>query len=113
MKQKTGLLGTMLTKCPLLILDEPMSGLDPEARARVKDEIIKCKKQGMTIFLSSHILADMEEICDRVAIIDNKTLKFLGTPQKLKDEMGEIYLERAFLKKIGVTAKKTSGDAAA
>ncbi len=102
MKQKTGLLGTLLTKCPLLILDEPMSGLDPKARVCVKDEIIKCKKQKMTIFLSSHILADMEEICDRVAIIDSKKLQFLGTPQKLKEKTEENYLERAFLKKIGL-----------
>ena len=102
MKQKAGLLGTMLTKCPLLILDEPMSGLDPKARACVKDEIIKCKKQGMTIFLSSHILADMEEICNRVAVINDKALQFLGSPQTLKNEMDEVYLERAFLKKIGL-----------
>ncbi len=63
MRQKTGLMGTWLTDCPLLILDEPMSGLDPRARVLVKDEILSCKKRGMTVFLSSHILADMDEIC--------------------------------------------------
>ncbi len=108
MKQKTGLLGTLLTKCPLMILDEPMSGLDPRARACIKDEIVSCKKQGMTIFLSSHILADMDEICDRVAIINDTQLQFLGTPKALKNEMKETYLERAFLKKIDTPKPKNN-----
>ncbi len=100
MRQKTGLLGTILTECPLLILDEPMSGLDPRARALVKDEIVACKKRGMTIFLSSHILADMDEICDRVGIIHARHLQFVGTPAELKNRTGQEYLERAFLKVI-------------
>ncbi|TVQ83144.1 MAG: ABC transporter ATP-binding protein [Micavibrio sp.] len=108
MKQKTGLLGTILTQCPLLILDEPMTGLDPLARACVKDEIIACRKNGMTIFLSSHILADMDEICDRVCIVHDRGLRFLGTPKKLKQDTKETYLERAFLKKIGTEHKEAA-----
>ncbi len=109
MKQKTGLLATILTQCPLMILDEPMSGLDPRARAFVKDELTACRKKGITIFLSSHILADMDEICDRVAIIHDRGLQFLGTPKKLKSETKETYLERAFLKKIdSVSSKKAA-----
>lgn len=100
MRQKTGLLGTILTGCPLLILDEPMSGLDPRARALVKDEIMACKRRGMTVFLSSHILADMDEVCDRVGIIHGRRLRFLGTPAELKKATGQEYLERAFLKII-------------
>lgn len=100
MRQKTGLLGTILTGCPLLILDEPMSGLDPRARALVKDEIMACKRRGMTVFLSSHILADMDEVCDRVGIIHGRRLRFLGTPAELKKTTGQEYLERAFLKTI-------------
>jgi len=100
MRQKTGLIGTWLTACPLLILDEPMSGLDPRARALVKDEIMACKQRGMTVFLSSHILADMDEICDRVAVIHDGQLMFTGTPAALKQQAGQEYLERAFLKII-------------
>lgn len=100
MRQKTGLLATILTDSPLLILDEPMSGLDPRARALVKDEIVACKKRGMTVFLSSHILADMDEICDRVGIVHDRRLRFLGTPAELKKQTGQEYLERAFLKMI-------------
>lgn len=100
MRQKTGLIGTWLTECPLLILDEPMSGLDPLARVLVKDEIIACRNRGMTVFLSSHILADMDEICDRIAIIHDGALKFVGTPASLKSKTKQEYLERAFLKTI-------------
>jgi ABC-2 type transport system ATP-binding protein len=100
MRQKAGLMGTWLTECPLLILDEPMSGLDPRARVLVKDEIAACRARGMTVFLSSHILADMDEICDRVAIIHDGRLMFTGTPAALKAETQQEYLERAFLKII-------------
>ncbi|MCE9508671.1 MAG: ABC transporter ATP-binding protein [Alphaproteobacteria bacterium] len=100
MRQKTGLMGTWLTECPLLVLDEPMSGLDPRARALVKDEIMACRACGMTVFLSSHILADMDEICDRVGVIHDAELKFLGTPSELKEKTKKNNLERAFLKII-------------
>lgn len=101
MRQKTGLMGTWLTGCPLLILDEPMSGLDPRARALVKDEIAACRERGITVFLSSHILADMDEICDRVGVIHDAALKFLGTPAELKAKAHKDNLERAFLQVIG------------
>jgi len=100
MRQKIGLMGTWLTECPLLILDEPMSGLDPRARVLVKDEIMACRNRGKTVFLSSHILADMDEMCDRVGVIHDRELKFLGTPAELKNKTQKENLERAFLKII-------------
>lgn len=100
MRQKTGLMGSWLTGCPLLILDEPMSGLDPRARVMVKDEIAACRKNGMTVFLSSHILSDMDEICDRICVIHDGRMQFLGTPAELRAKTGQEYLERAFLKTI-------------
>lgn len=100
MRQKTGLIATWMTECPLLILDEPMSGLDPRARVLVKDEIIACRNRGMTVFLSSHILADMDEICDRVAVMHDGRILFVGTPAELREKTGQEYLERAFLKSI-------------
>ena len=100
MRQKLGLMGTVLTGCGLFILDEPMSGLDPRARAAVKDMLLETKKQGKTIFLSSHILADMDEICDRVAVLHEGRLLYSGTPGGLRDKMEADNLERAFLKCI-------------
>jgi ABC-2 type transport system ATP-binding protein len=100
MRQKLGLMATFLTPCPLLILDEPMSGLDPRARAQVKDIMVEAKTQGRTIFLSSHILSDMEELCDRVAILHEGVIRFIGKPAALLEMTGERQLERAFLKNI-------------
>ena len=97
MRQKLGLLGTVLTGCDLLILDEPMSGLDPIARVQVKDVLLETKSKGCTIFLSSHILADMDEICDRVAIMHGRTIQFTGPPSDFKSQTTAETLERAFL----------------
>ena len=97
MRQKLGLLGTVLTNCKLLILDEPMSGLDPRARTLVKDMLMNLKSEGRTIFLSSHILADMDEICDNVAVLYDGRIKFTGKPAELKKQTKCENLERAFL----------------
>ncbi|MCB1721457.1 MAG: ABC transporter ATP-binding protein, partial [Alphaproteobacteria bacterium] len=97
MRQKLGILGTLLTGCSLLILDEPMSGLDPRARALVKRMITEMKHKDRTIFLSSHILADMDEICDRVAVMHDRSIRFTGKPDKLKALSGDLSLEQAFL----------------
>lgn len=100
MRQKLGLLGTMLTNCPLLILDEPMSGLDPRARALVKEMLLEAKAQGRTMFLSSHILADMDEICGRVAVLHDGEIRFTGSPADLRRRTSAPNLERAFLEFI-------------
>lgn len=100
MRQKLGLLGTILTGCDLLILDEPMSGLDPIARAHVKQLLLETRERGVTIFLSSHILADMDEICDRVAVLYDKKILFVGAPSEFKAQNNSETLERAFLQFI-------------
>ncbi|MCB1681018.1 MAG: ABC transporter ATP-binding protein [Rhodospirillales bacterium] len=97
MRQKLGILGTLLTGCSLLILDEPMSGLDPRARALVKRMITEMKHKDRTIFLSSHILADMDEICDRVAVLHDAKVLYVGTPQDMKAQTKAQNLEQAFL----------------
>ena len=100
MRQKLGLMGTLLTGCSLFILDEPMSGLDPKARALVKKMIKDVKSDERTIFLSSHILADMDEICDRVAILHESQIRYIGTPAELKKRTNKDYLEQAYLEFI-------------
>jgi ABC-2 type transport system ATP-binding protein len=97
MRQKLGLLATVLTGCALLILDEPMSGLDPKARRLVKDLLLSVQKEGRTIFLSSHILADMDEMCQHIGVIHNGTMYFSGTPDALKKKVSCDVLERAFM----------------
>lgn len=100
MRQKLGLLATILTGCPLLILDEPMSGLDPRARALVKDMLRDVKAQGRTVFLSSHILSDMQELCDRVIVLHDTKFRYEGTPQGLLAYGQSENIERAFLNVI-------------
>jgi ABC-2 type transport system ATP-binding protein len=97
MRQKLGLLATLMTGCPILILDEPMSGLDPVARAVTKDLLMAARQEGRAVFLSSHILADLDEICDRVAILYEGGIRFVGTPQALRAAYGGESLEQAFL----------------
>ena len=100
MAQKLGLLATLLTGLPLLILDEPMSGLDPRARIMLKDRLLEFRAAGNTVFFSSHILADIEEICDRIAVMHKGSLIFTGSPAELLRQCGAPSLERAFLAAI-------------
>lgn len=97
MRQKLGLIATVATGCNLLILDEPMSGLDPRARVQVKELILAERARGKTIFLSSHILSDMDEICDQVAILHQGKIRYTGTPAGARDQTGAATLEKAFL----------------
>lgn len=108
MRQKLGLMTTFLTGTPLLILDEPMSGLDPLARAQVKNLLIEARAQGRTCFLSSHILSDMEELCDRIAVLHGGRILFTGTPAELLAQQKKPQLEQAFLSLIGADAIKAA-----
>lgn len=104
MRQKLGLIATVLTGCKVLVLDEPMSGLDPLARVLVKNLLASVKAEGRTVILSSHILADMDEICDCVTVIDSAHVMFTGAPEEMKARTDEKYLEKSFLKIIGKAA---------
>lgn len=75
MLQRVGLCQALLHKPSVLILDEPMSGLDPLGRALVRDTILEEHDRGCTVFFSSHVLSDVERICDRVAILIQGTLQ--------------------------------------
>ncbi len=97
MRQKIGLMATMLTDVDILILDEPMSGLDPRARAQVKDAIASYQKTGKTVLICSHILSDLDELCAHIGVIHEGNLAFAGTPQEMKNQTGKESLERAFL----------------
>jgi ABC-2 type transport system ATP-binding protein len=100
MGQKLGLLGTFMVNASLLVLDEPMSGLDPNARIKLKNMLLEVRQAGKTIFFSSHILSDLDEICDRIGVIHNGKLFFTGTPRDFKQKYHEESLEKAFLRSI-------------
>ena len=104
MGQKLGLLGAFLVESSLLVLDEPMSGLDPRARIKLKNMLIGARAAGKTVFFSSHILSDIDEICDRIGIIHQGLLGFVGTPEQFKQTHKEASLEKAFLQSIAIAA---------
>ena len=76
MKQRLGLAASLLSKPKLLILDEPTNGLDPSGILDFREVVKKAaKKQGMAVFISSHILSEVQHLCDRVAFINNGSIK--------------------------------------
>jgi ABC-2 type transport system ATP-binding protein len=83
MVQRLGLAQALLHNPDLYVLDEPMSGLDPVGRALVKDLILDLRKQGKTIFFSTHVVADVEAICDRVAIVVQGELRAENTVDEI------------------------------
>lgn len=86
MVQRLGLAQALVHNPDILIFDEPMSGLDPLGRALVKTKILELKAQGKTIFFSTHIIDDVEKICDRVAIILGGEVKFVGRVDRIVRE---------------------------
>ncbi|MFM8559360.1 MAG: ABC transporter ATP-binding protein, partial [bacterium] len=83
MLQRLGLAAAMVHEPELLILDEPMSGLDPFGRRDVRDLILEQNERGTTVMLSSHILPDVEAVCDRVAIVLKGRLERIATVGEL------------------------------
>ncbi len=97
MLQRVGLASTLVHKPRFLILDEPLSGLDPIGRHDVKELLLEFNRQGGTIFLNSHILADIGSLCHRVGILHRGRLLFTGTIEELLRTAGKTSLEEAFL----------------
>ncbi len=83
MLQRAGLAQALMNDPELVVLDEPMSGLDPIGRKEVRDLILELRDQGKTVFFSTHILSDVEAITDQVAIIARGQLQAQGTPGEL------------------------------
>ena len=100
MTQKLGLAACLLSRKAVQVLDEPTSGLDPKARALLKRELKALRDGGGTIFFSSHALADVEEICDRMAVLHGGRLRFAGAPAELVARYRGANLEAAFLECI-------------
>ncbi len=94
MLQRIGLAQALINDPELVFLDEPMSGLDPLGRYQMRETILSLKRQGKTIFFNSHILSDVEKVCDRVAILDKGELICEGSMDKL---LGDV---RAYIVKV-------------
>jgi ABC-2 type transport system ATP-binding protein len=100
MTQKLGLAGCFVVPRELYVLDEPMSGLDPAARVAVKGLLRRLVAEGRTLFFTSHVLADVDELCASIAVLERGRLRWRGTPAGLCQRYAEANLERAFMKCI-------------
>ena len=97
MTQKLGLASCLLSGKTLLILDEPMSGLDPRARFLFKNQLAILKQQGTTVFFSSHVLADVEELADTMAVLHKSHIRFTGSPEEFKRQYNGVNVEQAYM----------------
>jgi ABC-2 type transport system ATP-binding protein len=97
MTQKLGLAACLLAPKPLYVLDEPMSGLDPKARALLKQQLARQRAAGSGLFFTSHALADVDELCDRMAILHDGQIRFTGSPADCRAQYGAATLEQAYL----------------
>jgi len=100
MTQKLGLAGCFVVPRDLYVLDEPMSGLDPAARVAVKSVLRRLGAEGRTLFFTSHVLADVEELCSAIAVLDRGRVRFRGSPAALRSRYAEPDLERAYMRCI-------------
>jgi ABC-2 type transport system ATP-binding protein len=89
MLQRVGLAQALVNDPEIVFLDEPMSGLDPIGRREVRDLIASLRAQGTTVFMCSHILSDIEVLCDRVAILNRGRLSETGRLEELRERAGE------------------------
>ena len=87
MKRRLTIARSLISEPEILLLDEPTTGLDPQSRARMWDEVRKLRDIGTTVFLTTHYLEEADALCDRIAIIDHGKIVALGTPDALKRQV--------------------------
>jgi len=100
MIQKLGLVSCFMLDRKLLILDEPLSGLDPKARYHFKELLQQLKPQGKTILYSTHQLADAEDICDQFGILHDGGMRYIGTPADCMRSFQADSMEQAYMRCI-------------
>lgn len=111
MTRRIGLAQALINDPELILLDEPTSGLDPLGTRDMKELILKLKAEGKTVVMSSHLLADVQDVCDRIAILYQGELKVLGTVKELLEAKEETQiltsrLSDAAIKDVEETLKK-------
>ena len=106
MTRRIGLAQALINDPDLVLLDEPTSGLDPLGTRDMKDMILKLRDQGKTVVMCSHLLADVQDVCDRIAILYGGELKVLGTVEELLQEQDETQLLTSRLSEAAVEEVK-------
>jgi ABC-2 type transport system ATP-binding protein len=109
MQQRIGIAQALLNNPELVILDEPSIGLDPVGMVEVRELVKNISKEGMTVFLSSHLLFEVEQICDHVTIINQGSMLVSDTPQNISGQLGPamIHIELVDLSTAVIAAVKS------
>lgn len=107
MKQRLGLAQTIINEPEYIFMDEPLDGLDPIGRLEFKKIFLKLKAEGKTIFFNSHILSDVEEICDEIGVIFKGKLIYSGNIENFCKGVG---LEKKFVQTINKLSEKEQSD---
>ena len=97
MKQRLSLARALVHDPEVLVLDEPASGLDPRARVELRELLVQLRDMGKTVVISSHILAELEEMCSEVAILEAGRLLAVGSPRSIGDQLGGARVVRVRL----------------
>src|ERR1700736_5370713 len=98
MKQKTSIARTLVHEPPVMIFDEPTLGLDIMAARTIVAFIRECREAGKTVILSTHVMSEVEKLCDVIGVIHNGSLLAEGTPTQLREKYQEKDLEEVFVK---------------
>jgi ABC-2 type transport system ATP-binding protein len=93
-KQRFSIATTLINNPKIIFLDEPTTGLDPQARRNLWDLVRQIRSQGTTVIITTHYMDEAEYLCDRVAIVDSGKIVALNTPDKLIDELVATGFER-------------------
>jgi ABC-2 type transport system ATP-binding protein len=103
MRQRLGLAGALLRRPELLILDEPTNGLDPQGITEVRELLLALHREGTTIFLSSHLLAEVEQLCSRVGVLDRGRLVLQDEVATLTAPTGATVVETPLPDRVRAT----------
>ena len=97
MRQRVLIAATLLAATPILLLDEPMIGLDPRGQHELRNLLVEVRDQGTTVIVSTHLLANVQSFCDRLLILNKGRAVAAGGLQELLDRYGHDTLEETFL----------------
>lgn len=100
-RQRVNIARAIIHEPPVILFDEPTAGLDVVSSRTVMRFIRKCRAEQRTILFSTHILSEVEAVCDRIAVIHQGKVAAVGTLAELRELAGEVSLEKVFLKLIG------------
>jgi ABC-2 type transport system ATP-binding protein len=92
MRQRLGLAAALIRRPRLLVLDEPTNGLDPQGIREIRDLLLELNRGGTTVFLSSHLLAEVEQLCDHVGVLDRGRLVVQDRLESLRGPTGRLHV---------------------